>query len=109
MIDAIEQKMTTLYQRVENIAESQVEMKSALKDIAASLKSLTRLEVEHNESRSAIKRAFTRIDDHETRVRDMEDAMPTIKLATGWIFKAVIGVLSILGFVAITVILRGVQ
>jgi hypothetical protein len=103
----MEQEIAALKQQVQSIANGQDEMKTALKDISSSLKALTRLELQHNESQQAIKRAFARIDDHEDRVREIEKAIPTIKLATGWVFKASLGVLGILGTVAVMVVVRG--
>lgn len=103
----MEHEITVLKQQVQTIADGQVEMKTALKDISASLKSLTRLEVQHSETQASIKRAFSRIDDHEERVRKIEDSLPTMKMATGLVFKATLGVLGILGSAALLATIKG--
>jgi septal ring factor EnvC (AmiA/AmiB activator) len=104
----MEHEIAALKQQVNGIAESQNEMKYALRDIAKSLKSLTVLEQQHSETQGALKRAFNRIDDQEGRLRDIEKDMPTMKLASGWIFKFALAVLGILGTVAVGVVAKGI-
>jgi len=87
------------------IKSGQNEMKDALKDIATSMKSLTRLEIQHKESRDALQRAFEKIEDHEQRVRKIETDMPNLKLSSKWVFIAVLGALSLLGTASLMTIL----
>lgn len=66
------------------------EIKQAVKSIDQSLQSLARLETRHAETRDGLSRAFTDIEDHETRLRAVESEMPTMKLTRSWILRAVV-------------------
>ena len=57
--------MTTLKVQQENMSEDMKDVRSALKDIAQSLKTLSVLEAKYLETRS-------RMDDHEARIRKLE-------------------------------------
>jgi hypothetical protein len=57
--------MTTLKVQQENMSEDMKDVRSALKDIAQSLKTLSVLEAKYLETRG-------RMDDHELRLRKLE-------------------------------------
>ena len=57
--------MTTLKVQQQNMSDDMKDVRSALKDIAESLKTLSVLEAKYLETRS-------RMDDHEARIRKIE-------------------------------------
>lgn len=71
MVD-LEETIATLRVQQNTMSEDVREMKTALRDIAASLKTLSVLEEKHANSDAAIKRGHSRIDDHEKRIRELE-------------------------------------
>jgi len=83
-------RVTSLERVVKEVADS-------VKSIDQSLKTLARLEVKHEETRSSVIRAFQEINDHETRLRDIEAEMPTVKLVRNWIIAGVVGMLGLAG------------
>lgn len=98
--------------RVSQLEGAIGEIKSAVKSIDASLQSLARLEARHAETRDALERAFdgikelkdVDIKDHETRLREIEENMPTVKLVRNWVITGVLGVLAMSGTVFIKVL-----
>jgi len=99
----MDERLIRLEERQEHLAADMSEIKHSIKDIAASLRALTKLETEHSETRDALKRAFTRIDDLEKRVRTIEDAMPTISLSSTWVFRAALAIIGLLAIIAMKV------
>jgi len=57
----------------------------------------------HEES---ITRLTMRADDIEGRVEVMENDMPTVKMASNWIFKALLGITALLGTTSIGIIVH---
>ena len=83
--------------RVATLEREHGETLAAIKSIDNSLKTLTALEVHHSQTREALGRAFTDIEDHETRLRKVETEMPTMKLVRNWVIAGVIGCVSMVG------------
>lgn len=94
--------------RVSNLESTVNEIREAVKSIDRSMQTFARLEVHHSETRDALGRAFAEIEelkkeqreylkDHETRIRMIEQEMPTTKLVRGWIIAGVIGLVAIVG------------
>lgn len=83
--------------RVSSLEAVVGEVRTAVKSIDASLKALTSLEIHHNQTRESVGRAFTDIEDHETRLRKVEDDMPTMRLVRNWVIAGVIGCTSMVG------------
>lgn len=75
-------EMTELKQQVAVLASSQVKMENAMVSVADSLKALTRLEVQHAETRESVARAFTAIGKHDERLLAIDTALPTLKLSS---------------------------
>lgn len=73
------------------------EIRQAVKSIDASLQVLARLEVHHADTRDTLARAFSDIGDHETRMRLIEEDMPTVKLTSRWVTAGVIGIVAMVG------------
>ena len=95
-----------LFSRVTNLENVVDEVKNAVKSIDQSLRTLASLEVKHEETRSGLNRAFTEIGDHETRMRSVENEMPTLKLVRGWVIAGVVGIMGILGVAIMILILK---
>ena len=86
--------------RVTSLEKVVSEVSSAVKSIDSSLKTLTSLEIHHNQTRDAVGRAFTNIEDHETRLRGIEADLPTMRLVRNWVIAGVIGCVSMVGAAA---------
>lgn len=73
------------------------EIKTAVKSIDGSLKMLASLEASHAQTREALSRAFSDIDDHEARLRRAEADLPTMRLVRNWVVAGVIGCVAMVG------------
>lgn len=82
--------------RVTNLERVVERVSTAVESIDESLKTLTRLDVKHDETRDGLGRAFVAIEDHEKRMRVIESEMPTVKLGRRWIFAGVTGSVAVL-------------
>ena len=83
--------------RVTSLEKVVSEVSSAVKSIDSSLKTLTSLEIHHNQTRDAVGRAFTNIEDHEGRLREIESDLPTMRLVRNWVIAGVLGCTSLVG------------
>lgn len=114
-----DQNHAVLAERVTNLEKATESISHAVKSIDESLKVLTRLDVKHDDTRDGLTRAFKELEDHETRMRaiekeapkdnetrlsNIEKEMPTMKLVRGWIMAGVLGMLSLTGIAAWSVI-----
>lgn len=80
------------------------EIKHAIRSIDSSLQTLARLEERHAETRDGLSRAFEEIKENKEELNDVKEdvqkikeQMPTLKLTSGLIMKAIVGILSIVG------------
>ncbi len=103
----MEERLIRVEEKLASVSDDLSDIKGALKDIAASLRTLAVLEEKHNNVAEALKRAFRQIEKSETRLDVLEGAMPTVILASGWVFKAMLAVMGILALGAIGVVVRG--
>ena len=85
-----------LKQEMAVMAASVNKMEQAMVTIADSLKSLTRLEVMHSETRAAADRSLRAHADNEKRIREIEIAMPTLKLASNGFVRIVLVVITVI-------------
>lgn len=92
--------------RVTNLEKIVDRVSTAVESIDESLKTLTRLDVKHDETRTGLGRAFVSLEDHEKRMRLIEEEMPTVKQARSWLFAGVIGVVSIVGAAVVYLVLK---
>jgi len=92
--------------RVTNLEKVVERVSDAVKSIAESLQMLTRLDVQHDESRSGLGRAFVAIEDHEKRMRSMESEMPTLKLVRGWAIGGMATFAGAFGLAIIALVLK---
>lgn len=91
--------------RMEAKLETLVEGMGTLSDAVTQL---AVIEVKQQEDRTALARAFDQLDTLDGRVAKLEQEQPLHKLASSWVFLAVLGVLGLLGAAAVGTVLRGV-
>ena len=102
----MEERLIKVETKLDSVVSDMGEVKTALRDIAASLSKLAVLEEKHNNVSEAMKRAFTQIDKNTWRLDEIEKSLPYLKLASGWVFKAMIGIMGLLGASALMTIMR---
>lgn len=95
---------TVLAERIERIATDVSDIKEEMKRIAAGMERIARLEERHVNSSEAIARAFTRIENHERRLVQLEVEVPITKMVRNWVIMGVLGVLSLLGAQVFTIV-----
>ena len=88
-------RLMVVEERIKTIAQDMTDMKTTMKDIAASLSTLAVLEVRHNTTADSLNRAFKAIENNTYRLESIEKILPTLNLASSWVFKAVIGFIAI--------------
>lgn len=86
--------------RVTNLERVVERVSTAVESIDESLKTLTKLDVKHEETNKGLDRAFVSLKDHETRIRLVETEMPTMKLVRGWVIT---GTLALIGLVGVSI------
>lgn len=92
--------------RVTNLEKVVERVSAAVESIDESLKTLTRLDVKHDETRDGLGRAFTTLEDHEERMRAIETEMPTVKQARSWVFSGIVGAVGMVGMAVIYLVLK---
>jgi len=102
----LEARLARVEEQMKGVAEDVGDIKTSLKDIATSLKTLAVLEEKHNNAAEALKRAFKAIEKNTERLDQIDKALPDLKLASGWVFKAVVGAMGLSGAAAIAMILE---
>ena len=92
--------------RVTNLERVVERVSTAVESIDESLKTLTRLDVKHEETNKAVERAFDDISDHETRIRVVETEMPTMKLIRGWVIAGVVSLVGLVGLAIAAMVIK---
>ena len=72
MSNSTEIQLAHLESKVNSTAEDVSEIKSAMRDIASSLRSLAILEQKHSETKGGVDELKTSIKDHEGRIQALE-------------------------------------
>jgi len=103
----VEERLIRVEEGLKSVGDDLGEIKTAMKDIAASMRTLAVLEEKHSSITEALRRAFKQLEKYDGRIEAIEKAMPILVLASGWIFKAILTVMAILGAAAIGVVIRG--
>lgn len=85
---------SVLEYRVTSLEAVVGEVRTAVKSIDNSLQSLTRIEMLHTETRDEIARMATEMDQIQSRLRDVELDLPTLRMVRHWVIAAVLGVIS---------------
>lgn len=107
MSGGIEERLARVEVLLDGLAGATSEMKEAIKEIAQTFRVLAILEEKHNNTKETLVRLFDAVTRNTKRIDEIEKSLPYLKLASSWVFKAVIGILGLLGIVAFGVLLRG--
>ena len=94
--------VSMLNDRMERIEKTQERMAEAIERQASTVEKVAVLLAKHEEHSNAIGRAFDEIEsvreemfekdrDKETRLRDVEVELPTLKLTRGWVISFTLG------------------
>lgn len=118
-----DERLTRLEEVVRSVSGDIADMKTAMKDIAAAMKSLAVLEEKQNATAEAFRLVYKTIekntnritetendipDDLKRRLTEIEAKMPNIVLASGWVFKAAIGVMAIMGTASLLIVAKAI-
>lgn len=84
--------------RLRHVEEHIGEFRDVLQEMANAVKDLAVLNARHNHTSEALEHAFERINfiKHEalpsidTRIRTIEQQMPTLQLASSWVFRVAV-------------------
>jgi hypothetical protein len=72
-------------------------IESTLEAVRENLIKLAQLEQKHIETKESLTRAFDSMNDINSRLREVEKEMPTLKLVRGWVIAGFVGIISLLG------------
>lgn len=110
-----DERLAKVEERISGVSADVADLKEAINGIAEVLRMLAVLEERHRGTDEAIKRAFSgvekigiRIDKLVERVEKIEIQMPNLSLASSWVFRAVLVVLSLTGITYIVTLLKSV-
>lgn len=105
--EGVEERLARVEERLVRVTDDTGEIKEAIKDIADTFKVLAILEEKYNNTKETLTRFFSAVERNTKRIDEIEKALPYLKLASSWVFKAVIGILGLLGLVAFGIVLKG--
>jgi len=102
--------------RLKILSKDVSDIKKSISQMADAITTMAVLEQKHYGLSEAVKRAHSRIDAAEAktealdeRLRLIEVELPVVRMASGWVFKAALGVLAILGTAALAVIIAAIK
>jgi anti-sigma-K factor RskA len=101
-----QEQMAATLVRVEGMVEDISEIKDSMKVMAQAVNRLAVIEERQSTDRAEIGRAYKRLDNHEHRIRNLEQAQPLQKKTTEWVekvFWSVIGAV-ISGVMALVIV-----
>ncbi|MFA5630333.1 MAG: hypothetical protein WC997_02375 [Porticoccaceae bacterium] len=81
-------------------------VEETLKSVSESLRLLATLEQRHLETREALARAFSAVDENDKRIRAVEVEIPTLKMVRGWVITGVVGCTSLCGIAVFQLIVN---
>jgi len=131
-MDQLEKDVEWLKANIEHLTEGQALMQEAIKNIADAVAQMGSIQhdiMRHDDEiklmraryheqasfmsarpchkhEEAISRLTVRADNLEGRVETMENDLPTVKMASNWIFKALLGITGLLGTASIGIIIH---
>lgn len=110
-----DERLAKVEERISGVSADVADLKEAINGIAEVLRMLAVLEERHRGTDEAIKRAFSgvekigiRIDKLVERVEKIEVQMPNLSLASSWVFRAVLVVMSLTGITYIVTLIKSV-
>lgn len=74
-----------------------IAIEKSVSAISDDMSQLILLEQKHIETREAIARAFKQLELQELRIRAIEEELPTLKLARGWVIAGTLGTVAVVG------------
>jgi len=89
--------VTDQEQRLARVEMSVERIESAIMGINESLKTLTRLEERHAETRDALGRAFASISGNTARISAIETELPQMRFSSGLVMKGLVGIAVLVG------------
>lgn len=109
--DVVNVRLNAMREDIHEIRDSQKAMEGEVKSVVREVTKLSAMEKvhgeQHNEQTLAFNRAFKRLEDHDERLKLVEVKMPLFTLVSSWVFKVVIGLVSMLGALAFAVLIKG--
>ena len=103
-----DERLIRLEEKLHGITEDVADMKESNRSIAESLRKLAVLEDRHRTSDETMKRMFGAIEKNSQRISGIELQMPNLSLASSWVFRAVLVVMSLTGITYVVTILKGI-
>lgn len=110
-----DERLAKMEERISGVSNDVKDLKEAISGIAEVLRMLAVLEERHRGTDEAIKRAFdgvekigNRIDKVSARVEAIEVQMPNLSLASSWVFRAVLVVMSLTGITYMVTLLKSI-
>lgn len=82
-------------------------IEESIRKMTEAITSLLGLEQRHLTTNKAIERAFGDIKDLDTRLSEIENEMPTLKLVRGWVLALMVGSFSMLVGILLLLLLGG--
>jgi len=86
-----------LEHRVGEVERAVSDIRDAVHSISEAVQAIAALEERHAETTRALGRAFTAIQDVDTRVRAIEVVLPGLKEIRRWVIAAVLGIVGLVG------------
>lgn len=102
----MDERLARLEERLSNLSGDMLDLKETNRSTADSLKKLVILEERHRSSDEAIQRMFSVIDENSKRIAALELQMPNLSLASSWVFRAVLVIMSLTGISYIVTLLK---
>lgn len=104
MGQGMEERVGVIEVQLTNVSKDMHEMNKTINKIAEYLRELSVVQANQEQHRQDLIQLEQKMEGHETRIRAIEIQYPVLRLASGWVFKGLIGVVSLLGIIAAGVI-----
>jgi len=102
----LEARLARLEERLTHVSGDIGDIKHAMLQLSQVVNSFALCEEKHAQAKESLGRAFNMIDSNSRRIREMEDELPLRKMATNWIFKAMLAVMAILSAAVIGTLIK---